>query len=74
MPNEYRMTRNTPYLNTDQRAAWDLSKREPYYILANSESEAIQIMKDLFADDTLGFTGWLWRKNVTEETATGRET
>ena len=56
--NEYRCTRNTMSLGIDSY------KRHGYYIVADTEKQALSIMKKRYPYDKQGFTIDIWRKNV----------
>lgn len=58
--NEYRLTRNEPYLNPKCFGHTDLEARQGYYIKASCEEEAIALMLTQFPHDTAGFTCELW--------------
>ncbi len=66
--NEYRCTRNQPYLNLNCFGYTDLESRQGYYIKAESEQDAIAQMAQLYPDDDAGFTAHLWKEiSVPEE-------
>jgi hypothetical protein len=54
--NEYRCTRNQPYLDPRCFGHTDLETRQGYYIKAESEQDAIAQMTELYPDDNAGFT------------------
>lgn len=59
--NEYRCTRNQPYLNPNCFGHTDLDARQGYYINAGSEQAAIAFMAQLYPTDDAGFTAQLWK-------------
>ncbi len=63
---EYRCTRNASY-TCDCRGRDDITARQGYYIHAESEEEAMQIMANRYPDETeAGFTVQEWQSfNVT---------
>ncbi len=63
---EYRCTRNASY-TCDCRGRDDITARQGYYIHAESEEEAMQIMANRYPDETeAGFTIQEWQSfNVT---------
>lgn len=59
--NEYRCTRNQPYLNPKCFGHTDLEARQGYYLKAESEEDAIALMEQQFPCDTAGFTAHRWK-------------
>jgi hypothetical protein len=65
--NEYRLTRNEPYLNPNCFGHTDLEARSGYYIKAESEEDAIAQMTQMFPRDSAGFTVELWKPDTSAE-------
>jgi hypothetical protein len=66
--NEYRLTRNRPYMDTNCPGKDDRRSRQGYYITAPTREDALRQMAEQFKDDVLfgcGFTCDLWKENVT---------
>jgi hypothetical protein len=61
--NEYRCTRNSPYMH-ECFGKNDTGARQGYYIVASSEQEALKVMADEHPADRYGFTCELWKENV----------
>ena len=65
--NEYRLTRNRPYMGTDCPGKNDRTARQGYYITAPTREEALVKMAQRFKDDVefgCGFTCDLWKQGV----------
>jgi hypothetical protein len=65
--NEYRLTRNEPFLNPNCFGHTDLEVKSGYYIKASCEEEAIALMQEMFPHDTAGFTSELWKPDYPAE-------
>jgi hypothetical protein len=65
--NEYRLTRNEPYLNPKCFGHTDLEARQGYYLKAETETNAIAQMSQMFPHDTAGFTVELWKPDTSAE-------
>lgn len=61
--NEYRCTRNSPYMH-DCIGRDDLGARQGHYVEATSELEAMEVMAKDYPSDRHGFTAQLWKENV----------
>lgn len=59
--NEYRCTRNEPYINPNCFGHTNLASRSGYYLKAESEQGANALMEAQFPHDTAGFTSELWK-------------
>lgn len=58
--NQYRCTRNQPYVNPKCFGHTNLEARQGFYIKAETEEEAIALMQQEFPYDDMGFTVQLW--------------
>lgn len=58
--NQYRCTRNAPYVAVDCPGRKDPKARQGHYIRAENTEEALKIMTLTFPKDREGFTVSLW--------------
>lgn len=71
--NEYRLTRNRPYMGTNCPGKTNRSARQGYYITAESKEAALAQMAKDFPEDVAwgsGFTCDLWREAGTPSPST----
>lgn len=59
---EFRCTRNSPYLH-DCLGHDDIKSRQGYYVIAKTEEDALRVMARDFPKDIAGFTA-TFNKNV----------